>query len=40
MRRDHLLVHCEPSSTIHLHRTLSQIRDLGKVAGTVLNRRR
>src|ERR1700730_1556503 len=34
---DHLLVHCEPSSTIHLHRTLSQIRDLGKVAGTVLN---
>jgi ribulose-phosphate 3-epimerase len=34
---DHLLVHCEPSSTIHLHRTLSQIRDLGKKAGTVLN---
>ena len=34
---DHLLVHCEPSSTIHLHRTLSQIRDLGKIAGTVLN---
>ena len=34
---DHLLVHCEPSSTVHLHRTLSQIRDLGKVAGTVLN---
>ena len=34
---DHLLVHCEPSATIHLHRTLSQIRDLGKVAGTVLN---
>src|SRR6266850_3041936 len=34
---DHLLVHCEPSSTIHLHRTLSAIRDLGKVAGTVLN---
>jgi ribulose-phosphate 3-epimerase len=34
---DHLLVHCEPSSTIHLHRTLSHIRDLGKVAGTVLN---
>src|SRR6185295_11767446 len=34
---DHLLVHCEPSSTVHLHRTLSQIRDLGKIAGTVLN---
>src|SRR5204863_3629413 len=34
---DHLLVHCEPSSTIHLHRTLCQIRDLGKQAGVVLN---
>ena len=34
---DHILVHCEPSSTVHLHRTLSQIRELGKVAGTVLN---
>ena len=34
---DHILVHCEPSSTIHLHRTLSYIRDLGKVAGAVLN---
>jgi ribulose-phosphate 3-epimerase len=34
---DHLLVHCEPGATIHLHRTLSQIRDLGKVAGVVLN---
>ena len=34
---DHLLVHCEPSSTIHLHRTLGHIRDLGKVAGVVLN---
>ncbi|MBV9861425.1 MAG: ribulose-phosphate 3-epimerase [Alphaproteobacteria bacterium] len=34
---DHLLVHCEPSATIHLHRTLSHIRDLGKVAGAVLN---
>ena len=34
---DHILVHCEPSSTVHLHRTLSQIRDLGKVAGVVLN---
>jgi len=34
---DHILVHCEPSATVHLHRTLSQIRELGKVAGTVLN---
>src|SRR5579862_7310635 len=34
---DHILVHCEPGATVHLHRTLSQIRDLGKVAGTVLN---
>ena len=34
---DRLLVHCEPSATIHLHRTLSQIRDLGKAAGAVLN---
>ena len=34
---DHLLVHCEPSSTIHLHRTLAHIRDLGKTPGVVLN---
>ena len=34
---DHLLVHCEESATIHLHRTLSQIRALGKVPGVVLN---
>jgi ribulose-phosphate 3-epimerase len=34
---DHLLVHCEPNATIHLHRTLAQIHDLGKVAGVVLN---
>jgi ribulose-phosphate 3-epimerase len=34
---DHLLVHCEASATIHLHRTLSQIRELGKRAGAVLN---
>ena len=34
---DHLLVHCEASSTIHLHRTLAHIRDLGKTAGVVLN---
>jgi ribulose-phosphate 3-epimerase len=30
-------VHCEASSTVHLHRTLSHIRDIGKTAGTVLN---
>jgi ribulose-phosphate 3-epimerase len=34
---DHLLVHCESSATIHLHRTLSHIRDLRKIAGVVLN---
>jgi len=34
---DHLLVHCEQSATIHLHRTLSHIRSLGKVPGVVLN---
>jgi ribulose-phosphate 3-epimerase len=34
---DHLLVHCEPGATVHLHRTLSQIRDLGKKSGAVLN---
>ena len=34
---DHLLVHCEPSATIHLHRTLCQIRELGRRAGAVLN---
>jgi ribulose-phosphate 3-epimerase len=34
---DHLLVHCEPSATIHLHRTLAHIHDLGKTAGVVLN---
>ncbi|HEX3882896.1 MAG TPA: ribulose-phosphate 3-epimerase [Stellaceae bacterium] len=34
---DHLLVHCEQSATIHLHRTLGQIRDVGKKAGVVLN---
>ena len=26
---DHLLVQCEPASTIHLHRVLSRIRELG-----------
>jgi ribulose-phosphate 3-epimerase len=34
---DHLLVQAEPGSTVHLHRTLSMIRDLGKKAGVVLN---
>ena len=34
---DHLLVQAEPSSTIHLHRVLSQIRELGKKAGAVLD---
>jgi ribulose-phosphate 3-epimerase len=34
---DHLLVQAEPGSTIHLHRTLSRIRDLGKQAGVVLD---
>jgi len=34
---DHLLVHCEESATIHLHRTLSHIRNIGKVPGVVLN---
>jgi ribulose-phosphate 3-epimerase len=34
---DHLLVQAEPSSTTHLHRVLSQIRELGKRAGVVLN---
>ena len=34
---DHLLVQAEPSSTIHLHRTLAQIRHLGKKPGVVLN---
>src|SRR5438105_3267178 len=34
---DHLLVQAEPSSTIHLHRVLSHIRELGKKAGAVLD---
>jgi ribulose-phosphate 3-epimerase len=34
---DHLLVQAEPGATIHLHRTLTQIRELGKKAGVVLN---
>jgi len=34
---DHLLVQSEPSSTIHLHRTLTRVRELGRKAGVVLN---
>jgi ribulose-phosphate 3-epimerase len=34
---DHLLVQAEPGSSIHLHRTLTQIRALGKKAGVVLD---
>jgi ribulose-phosphate 3-epimerase len=34
---DHLLVHAEPGSTIHLHRVLCRIRELGKKAGVVLD---
>jgi ribulose-phosphate 3-epimerase len=34
---DHLLVQAEPASTIHLHHVPSQIRELGKKAGAVLD---
>ena len=34
---DHLLVQSEPSSSVHLHRVLSRIRQLGKKAGAVLD---
>jgi ribulose-phosphate 3-epimerase len=34
---DHLLVQAEPSSIIHLHRVLPQIRGLSKKAGVVLD---
>lgn len=34
---DHILVQSEPSSTIHLHRVLSRIRELGRKAGAVLD---
>ena len=34
---DHLLVQAEPSATIHLHRVLTRIHDLGKKAGVVLD---
>lgn len=34
---DHLLVHAEASATVHLNAVLSQVRDLGKKAGVVLD---
>ncbi|CAN1137922.1 Ribulose-5-phosphate-3-epimerase, chloroplastic [Linum perenne] len=34
---DIVSVHCEQSSTIHLHRTVNQIKTLGAKAGVVLN---
>ena len=34
---DHILVQAEPAATIHLHRVLSRIRELGKKAGVVLD---
>lgn len=34
---DHIVVQAEAGSTIHLHRTLTQIRDLGKKAGVALD---
>lgn len=34
---DIISVHCEPASTTHLHRTINQIKDLGCMAGVVLN---
>jgi ribulose-phosphate 3-epimerase len=34
---DHIYVHAEHNASPHLHRTLGQIRELGKKAGVVLN---
>ncbi|MBE7217245.1 MAG: ribulose-phosphate 3-epimerase [Caulobacteraceae bacterium] len=34
---DHFLVQSEPASTVHLHRTLGQVRELGKKAGVVVD---
>jgi ribulose-phosphate 3-epimerase len=34
---DHLLVQAEPGSTIHPHRVLSRIREMGRKAGVVLD---
>jgi ribulose-phosphate 3-epimerase len=34
---DHLLVQAESGSTIHLHRVLSQVREMGKRPGVVID---
>lgn len=34
---DHLLVQAEPGSTVHLHRVLCQVRELGKRPGVVID---
>ncbi|XP_016192153.1 ribulose-phosphate 3-epimerase, chloroplastic [Arachis ipaensis] len=34
---DIVSIHCEQSSTIHLHRTVNQVKSLGAKAGVVLN---
>jgi ribulose-phosphate 3-epimerase len=34
---DHLIIHAEQASTIHLHRTLEHVCALGKKAGVVIN---
>jgi ribulose-phosphate 3-epimerase len=34
---DSILIQAEPTSTIHLHRVLAQVRDLGIAAGVALN---
>uniref|UniRef100_A0A7S3XDM6 Ribulose-phosphate 3-epimerase n=1 Tax=Picocystis salinarum TaxID=88271 RepID=A0A7S3XDM6_9CHLO len=34
---DIISVHCEDAATIHLHRTVNQIKDMGIKAGVVLN---
>jgi ribulose-phosphate 3-epimerase len=34
---DHLLIQAEPGSTVHLHRVLSQVRELGCRPGVVLD---
>lgn len=34
---DHILVQAEPASTVHLHRTLTRVRELGRKAGVVLD---
>lgn len=34
---DHLLIQAEPGSTVHLHRVLSRVRELGCKAGVVID---